>query len=53
MALCSPVTEHVLHLYLISANIKILAFQLDMQYKKQIVAVLQLYPDFEREKRAQ
>lgn len=43
----------VLYIVLCPPNIKILAFQLDTVYEKQIVAVLQRSPDFKREKRAQ
>lgn len=53
MAALSPVTLNKYYMCLISANIKILAFQLDTVYEKQIVVVLQQSPDFKREKRAQ
>lgn len=53
MAASSPVTLNKYCVCLISANIKILAFQLDTVYEKQIVVVLQPSPDFKREKRAQ
>ncbi len=53
MAASSPVTLNKCYVCLISANIKILAFQLDTVYEKQIVVVLRPSPDFKREKRAQ
>lgn len=44
MAASSPVTLNKCYVCLISANIKILAFQLDAVYEKQIVVALRPSP---------
>lgn len=52
MAALSPVTLDKCYVCPPSASIKILAFQLDAVYEKQIVVVLQQKAAFKREKRA-